>query len=346
MELIKLPKPLTPVMKVCMMGPKAVGKTTVLTAVFNETQNSIIGTSLNLIAKGDTNASLTDRLHMLNAIFARRAEITDNSGSIVNAGITASPNESRFDFGFGHIGKDPIIDLVIKDFPGEMIIDKKEKVIDFIKDSQSVFIAIDTPHMMENEGYYNSVKNKPEQITKLFEDAIKQIDSEKLVVFIPLKCEKYFHEQRMNEVLSKVESTYENLIKLFGKTGKICCCVSPILTLGDVEFEGFSLENGNVMLAPDGCPLNIRYKYVNKGEYSPLFCSQPLYSLLLFIAAQYKRDKGRQGIIDIIKNWLWNIFHKDETLVDEILKMNKNRIANDPKLGYKVLCGNHLFNYE
>lgn len=53
-------RPKRPVMNMCMMGPKAVGKTTVMTAVFNETQTSIYGTSLNLTAKGDTGAELMD----------------------------------------------------------------------------------------------------------------------------------------------------------------------------------------------------------------------------------------------------------------------------------------------
>lgn len=343
MTFIESFRPQNPHMKICMMGPKAVGKTTVLTAVFNETQNSISGTSLNLTAKGDTNAELIDRLHMLHAVFLKKKEIADNNSAISNAGITASSHESKFDFGFGRIGKDPIIDLTIKDFPGEMIVNNKTDVIEFIKDSECIFIAIDTPHLMENNGVYNSVKNKPEQIIQLFENAVQFLNSEKLVIFIPLKCEKYFHEQRMEEVLVKVEETYATLIKLFESTHQICCCVSPILTLGDVEFDDFSYENGNVKLAPDGCPSNVRYKYVNQGKYSPFFCSQPLYSLLLFVAAQYKRNKDKKGIIDTFKGWIWDIFHKDETLIDDILKMNRNRISDDTKLGYKVLCGGNLF---
>ena len=99
MELPDFLKPKTPVMNVCMMGPKAVGKTTVLTAVFNETQNAICDTTLNLTAKGDTNADLIERLHMLNAIFAKKKEIKDDySNNIANAGMQASSSESGFYF--------------------------------------------------------------------------------------------------------------------------------------------------------------------------------------------------------------------------------------------------------
>lgn len=333
-----------PIMNICMMGPKAVGKTTVLTAVFKETQNSISDTTLNLIAKGDTNADLIARQHMLNAIFVKKQEIKDcHSNNIANAGITASSSESSFYFEFGHIGKEPIIDLIIKDFPGEMVVDKQEDVIKFIKDSHCIFIAIDTPHLMEKDGVYNEVKNKTKKITELFKKAIKEINSEKLVLFIPLKCEKYFHEERMEEVLSKVEDTYSELITILDSTKRVCCCVSPIQTLGDVEFDDFTYEGNNVKLAADGCPAEVKYKYVNEQKYRPLFCSQPLFSLLLFVAAQYKRASDNKNFIEKLLS-LWNIFSNDEKLYEEIMKMNRNRISDNIKFGYKTICGNELFN--
>lgn len=338
-------KPKKPIMNICMMGPKAVGKTTVLTAVFNETQNAICDTTLNLIAKGDTNGDLIDRLHMLHAIFAKKKEFRDeHSNSIANAGITASSTETSFYFGFGHIGKEPIIDLTIKDFPGEMVVNRQNDVINFIRDSHCIFIAIDTPHLMEQDARFNDIKNKPKEIINLFKNAIKEISSEKLVLFIPLKCEKYFHEQRMENVLAKVEETYSELIDIFDKTKKVCCCVTPILTLGDVEYDNFTYDRGDVKLAPDGCPAEVKYKYVNNGKYSPLFCSQPLYSLLLFVAAQYKRESSKKGFVEMLRNILWKVFNSDKKLFEEILKMNRSRISDNIRLGHKTLCGREFFN--
>lgn len=343
MPLIDIIRPEKPVMNICMMGPKAVGKTTVLTAVFNETQNSISGTTLNLTAKGDTEAELMDRLHMLHAIFAKKKSITDNSQTISNAGISASSYESRFDFGFGHIGKEPIIDLTIKDFPGEMVVNNQDEVIKFIRDSQSIFVAIDTPHLMERNGEFNDVKNKPKHITELFKKAIKDIESEKLVLLIPLKCEKYFHEGRMVEVLERVEKIYSELISILEENRNICCCVTPIQTLGDVDFDTFTFDGKGIKLASDGCPADVKYKYVGKGEYSPYFCSQPLYSMLLFVAAQYKRVLSRMGPIDRLRNAIWRVFNSDDSLFDEIYKMNRSRITDNLDLGYKIICGNRLF---
>lgn len=344
MGIIDYLRPQTPVMKICMMGPKAVGKTTVLTAVFNETQNSIVDTELNLTAKGDTNAELIDRLHMLRAVFIKKKDFVDNK--ITDAGIVATSHEARFDFGLGLIGKDPLVDLTIKDFPGEKIVSEQNDVIKYIEDSHCIFVAIDTPHLMERNGEFDDVKNKPKQIIDLFKKAITVIRSEKLVILIPLKCEKYFHENRMKEVLAKVQDTYKDLVSLFDSTGKICCSVSPILTLGNVEFDDFTFDDDVVKLAPDGCPSDVKYKYVGEGVYAPLFCSQPLYAMLSFVAAQYQRAKNRNGFFDQLRNLLWNTFNSNQPFFDEILKMEKNRLSDNETLGYKVLCGAELFHYN
>ena len=239
MGLLDYIKPSRPTMKVCMMGPKAVGKTTVLTAVFNETQNSIADTKLNLLALGDTNAELMDRKYKLSAMFKKKLDVVDRP----QGGISASSTESRFDFSFGFIGKEPILDLMIKDFPGEMIVNNQERVIEFIKESKAVFIAIDTPHLMEKNGEFNDVKNKPSIVIELFKKAISSLNEEKLIVLIPLKCEKYFHEKRMSEVLGRIKEVYAPLMTLLKENENMCCMVSPILTLGDVEFDDFTYEN-------------------------------------------------------------------------------------------------------
>lgn len=351
MGLLDMLKPERPVMKVCMMGPKAVGKTTILTAVFNETQQSIAETKLNLLALGDTNSNLLDRQRMLKAMFRTKSDVVDcaQNRTVKNdrpsGGIEASSYETRFDFSFGFLGKDPILDLMIKDFPGEMVVNKSDDVISFIKDSQAIFVAIDTPHLMENNGEFNDVKNKPKVITRLFAEALKEHEDEKLIVLIPLKCEKYFHQKCMNEIVAKIEEKYSSLISFFRCDNKICCTIAPILTLGDVEFDDFSYDSGNVRLAPDMCPENVMYKYVGECKYSPLFCSQPLYALLSFVAAQYQRNKDN-GFLNRLKKWIWSIFKNNEELYDEVIKMEKIRISYNEQFGYKMLCGENLFHYN
>lgn len=336
-------RPKSPIMKIAMMGPRAVGKTTILTSVFNETSTSIATTKLNLIAYGDTKKELQDRLYYLKSVFKTQQDITQQPP----AGLAASADEHSFGFGFGITGQNPKIDIEIKDFPGEYLLNKQERVKEFINDATAIYIAIDTPHLMERNGSFNEIKNKVSIITEFFQQTIKNFTSEKLVLFVPLKCEKYFNEKRMVEVLNRVKEEYEVLISLFKQSEKICCAVTPILTLGDVVFDDFQYdEGGNVNIDIDGTPLMAQYKYVeDKPKYSPRFCSQPLYSTLSFLVAQCRRHKNAT-IFEKILSAIRNVFMSDEKFYTEVLKMEGFRISDNQMLGYEVLCGGEFFHYN
>lgn len=346
MGLLDSLKPKRPLMKIAMMGPRAVGKTTVLTAVFNETKTSIATTMLKLIDRGDTGAELQDRLYYLKSVFRKQEEISDKT--LPTAGLSATANEHLFQFSFGIQGKEPSIDIDIQDFPGEYVTDHPERVQSFINEATAIFIAIDTPHLIEKQGQFNEIKNKVSKITNFFKETLASISSEKLVLLVPLKCEKYFKENRMEEVLQHVESAYAELIALFKKSLKVCCAVVPILTLGDVVFDDFRYNaTGDVELDVDGTPNLVKYKYVGDNpKYSPKFCSQPLYAAISFLAAQYTRWNKRATFIDKLIRSIWKVFQSDEQLFSEVLKMEKNRISDQPSLGYKVLCGGELFHYN
>lgn len=326
-------------MKVCMMGPRAVGKTTILTAVFNDTQENLgLSTNLILKAEGDTLVELTSRKHQLNSIFADKIQVTDKPA----AGLAATSTVNTFDFVFGLKGKEPRIDLKIKDFPGEYVLERPKEVKSFIDESTAVLVAIDTPHLMEEDGAFCEVKNKASVITNFFKT--QKLKGEKLVLLVPLKCERYFFENRMNEVLSRVETVYSELLTDFRNCGIVACAVTPILTIGDVEYDRMKMVDGKVALNMNGCPEEVFYRFRgSKPRYSPAFCVQPLYYLLSFLAAQYGREKKNRSILDKIFTSIYSLFDNDQALFDEILKMEKNRKTDLP--GYEVECGADLFKF-
>ncbi len=328
-------------MKVCMMGPRAVGKTTILTAIFSDTQENLgMSTNLKMLAIGDTEQELTTKKHLLNSIFANRQQITDRP----IAGIEASSTVNTFDFEFGLKGKEPRIDMEIKDFPGEYVVSKPDEVKGFINDSSAIFLAIDTPHLMEYGGRFCEVKNKPSAIINFFNDCIANLNGEKLVLLVPLKCEKYFHERRMDEVLQRCQEVYGQLIDMFKKSGKVACAVTPILTLGDVVYDKMANDGGSVRLNEQGCPEEVLYKFHGDApKYSPAFCVQPLYYMLSFLSSLYARKKKNRNIFDILLGKIFDLFDSDEEFFNEILNMENHRITEG--FGYNVLCGHDLFKY-
>lgn len=323
-------------MNVCMMGPRGVGKTTILTAVFKETQSAITSTDLILHAKGDTRANLNRYYSELSLAFDVKDKFIDRP----NAGLSASSGEHVFDFSFGLKGKDPKVDLHIKDFPGEYVQIKSHVVTNFIAESNAIMIAIDTPYMMEEGGKYCEEKNRIQFITSFFKNSLS-INTlvNKLVLFIPLKCERYYHEGRMGEVLAVTERYYAELIQLLSKSGQVCCAITPILTLGGVEFDMFESNCGNSVLPQ----ANYRF-WETDPTYRPVFCTQPIYYLLSFVSAQYQNSKRNSNILKKFFQSIFNLFDNDPELYEEVLKLEKYRKSDFP--GYKIVCGENMFYYN
>lgn len=323
-------------MNVCMMGPRGVGKTTILTSVFKETQGAITSTDLLLHAQGATPAILNDRLHELSFAFDVKNPVIDRP----NAGLSASLGEHVFEFALGLKGKEPKVDLYIKDFPGEYVQTKPQEVTDFISESNAIMLAIDTPHMMEAGGRYCEEKNKVSVITSFFKNSLGANSlSDKLVLLIPLKCERYQHEGRMNDVLETVERYYAELLQLLIDNNQVCCAITPIITLGGVEFDRFESSINNNVLP------QAYYKFWgNPPAYKSAFCNQPIYYLLSFVSEQYHRSKKNAGFFEKIFQSIFNLFDNDPKLYEEILKLEKYRKSDFP--GYKIVCGESMFYYN
>ncbi len=216
-------------MKACMMGPRAVGKTTILTAIFHNTSQSIAQTPLKFVPDSDTLSRINLCNNQLIEIFEKKISVEDRPA----AGISASDKVHVFHYEFGLKGKHTAIDLDIKDFPGEYVSGDlhTEEVDSFIAESNTVILAIDTPHLMEFNGKYNEEKNKCELITNYFRKNTNA-DDEKLILLVPLKCEKYYYEKRMDEVNAAVKKAYSSLLDVIDRCETVACAITPILTIG------------------------------------------------------------------------------------------------------------------
>ncbi len=107
----------------------------------------------------------------------------------VRGGISQTGEPRSFLFEFGEIGTSPSLKLNFQDYPGEYIeqTDKIEEVKKFIRDSAAVLIPIDTPALMERDGKYHDKFNQPSELNNLFKDVYKNLDSRRLVIFVPVK---------------------------------------------------------------------------------------------------------------------------------------------------------------
>lgn len=319
----------TPTLRICMLGPRAVGKTTVLTSVFADTQNDLAGTGLFFRYKaGSASAQLNNYKKQLQLC------IENNNPSQ----LPASADISQFDFEVGYSNKVKT-KVLVKDYPGEYLTDESRQhlVTEFLSESNVVLIAIDTPYLMEADGKYNSEKNRPEVVTSFIKNNPESF-ANKLILFVPLKCERYAHDKRMDDVAKRVKEVYSDLIA-FCKEKNVASVVAPILTLGGIEFDEMK---SNDLAGISTIPTYRMYK--NDPKYKPRFCVQPMYYLMLYAASYSEWSKDHlSGILERIQDMIARLFTSDEKFKTALREMRKNLLTD--KFGYQILTTNSIFKF-
>lgn len=325
-----------PVMRICMMGPRAVGKTTILTSIFADTQDNMAGTGLFFRYKvGSDSSKLVNYRNNLESC------IENKNPSM----LPATPGITDFSFETGYNGRTKA-DVVVKDFPGEYLTDpaRQQDIRSFLQEANVILVAIDTPYLMEEGGRYNGEKNKPEVVLNYLMENSEAV-ANKLVLFIPLKCERYFHDGKMEKVGEAVYKSYiqyrnaDGVALLdFFRNNNVASLIVPILTLGGIELDQMIDASGQseVTKVP-------RYRmYASRPEYKPLFCFQPMYHLMTYTAAYTEWILNKTtGVQAILYKLLESLFNTDEAFKKAVDMMRKNLLTDT--LGFKMITSNSIF---
>lgn len=323
---------ITPTLSICMMGPRSVGKTTVMTSIFSEAQDHICeGCRINLRAMDDNTKKLGDYHTMLVEAVAKKDA----------ANLPASNTESKFLFGLGLAGKQPSLKLSVQDFPGEYLTssfqEKRDEVYQFMADATVILIAIDTPYLMETSSEYDNTKNKIDLVTHYLIENSRVLEN-KLVLFVPLKCERYYHDGRINEVSQKVRNAYHKLISFF-EEHEIASFITPILTLGGIEFD--HMKDVPSLSVDEPSKLAIYRSWEKRPKYAPMFCPQPMYYLLTYVVNYYEwQNKQAKGFFDRFIQSFNSLIKSDSTFYDEMKKLTRYVMYN--KDGFTQLTTNKI----
>ena len=312
-------------LNVAMLGGTGVGKTSLLTAMYDRFEQNIGRANLQFTPDLESNAILGKQLGQLKGMF--------NSFEPTGQGIPASPVERSFWFGIGKRGESASLKCHFIDYPGNMLESKPQTVLKFIKRSAAILIAIDTPALMEQNGCWHEAVNKPCQIHGLFKNAnLKELceQSPRLFIFSPIKCEKYVQDPKLGkELLVRIKESYAPLLNLFTSDAvndNIAVVIAPIQTVGGIHFSR--------IVVTDGEPVFYFHKTSYNAEYAPHDSEQPLRYLLRFLLKLHY-DSKTWGILDFLKEWL---------KIDVHLKEAVQVFAEGCKTsdGFEVYSGDHL----
>lgn len=291
-----------------MVGGRRCGKTTVITSLWNNADVTLSGTNLSLL----TSNALVNRLQETYDLSESYFEDPDMESFVKVRDDNASPELTPYEFNLELAGKKTGIGIRFTDVPGEFFVlpENFETVKEEIRKSHVIIFAIDTPCLMEDRddrgfGKRHVSGNKPENIIHFIKDQLNVEEiADRLILFVPIKCEKYYYRKEMPQVVEAVKSGYRELLEYIASPNLREHCtaaVLPILSLGGLEFFGF--ENNS-----ESPTASQEYIYHanrgNRAEYQPLYCDQPL---LYSIAYIMKTAKGyRNGPIWALRNFFFD----------------------------------------
>lgn len=357
-------------LNIFMVGGRRCGKTTVLSRVYRQ---------FNRVLKHDEpggkelfllNAQAQDIPHIRDAENAIHAIFNDHDcyDEFIVEDYNPSQTMSEIRFSLQPTEGSSPLEVGFRDIPGEWCsgrsVDGQEMVTatgidgseqtknplefvkDYIKVSTVTMIAIDTPAMMEENGAFNDTINRIGPITEAFKSIVETGGDEnimdKLILFVPLKCEKYvvkgdgtIDNEGMQRVTQRVKESYNELIEFIGHTPlkeSVSAAILPIVTIKEVLWAKYGCfwkgerssiynEQGRPRIFPKFYDArNLVYSYfsfrndslfneaLENGAKSQ-FCEQPLVYSLVYSMNHYLYRKQhpakvkRSGIFGKLLEW-------------------------------------------
>lgn len=321
-------------MKFAVLGPSGAGKTTLLACMAEEFERVSPGTIFP--ADSFTFGSLT------NAYKSLKRDANNTSTRQFERSIEGT--SMLREFLFHVIGHGAFLPVKFYDFPGGWIIpgDSNNKtVIDIVKASAVIVVAINTPYLMEMGGKYIDDGCAVDEIEWVIKRSLEGDESERLILFVPIKCEKYLETPEMRDNLHKsVKRAFNNTLMLTANplyTNRLAMALLPVQTVGNAKFSRFKI-------AADGRIEREVYRKTDpNSRFSPKNVDQPMRYLMSFLLEQFARNKAKGSWYD---KFLSFIFREGD--LREVAEYIRSGIKsdNDLEAGFEIFCGRELIGFQ
>lgn len=239
----------TPVTQIVMVGPRGVGKTSLLAAMYSELEKELDKINCNFFTEqGPTTARIGKQLRDLKSV-------ASSSGAKIQAGegIDAGQQEEIYTF---HLdvgdGGEPEVTLEFIDLPGGWYTGTGDykRADEVLGRAHVSFLAVDATALMEvplkdapRLGKYHDIINFPFDIRQAYR-RVKFADGH-VVILTLIRAETYVHSGRIHQLIEKTQKAYAELAGDLGKKGipLLGCYVE---TVGSLTFNAFTEEDGKV----------------------------------------------------------------------------------------------------
>ena len=318
-------------MKFAVLGPRSAGKTTLLACMAKEFENELPGTIIP--ADSGTFASLNQAYKSL------KKEADNPDRREFEREQTIGGTSMLREFLFHVVGHGAYLPVKFYDFPGGWIIpgnSNNQTVIDILKASAVIIVAINTPYLMEFDGKYIDEGCARDEIEWVIKRALEGDANERLILFVPIKCERYLETPDDRYRLHKaIKDAFENTRKLVTNPsyrGRVAMALLPVQTVGNAKFKRFNF-------AADGRIEREVYRKDPNTKFSPKNVDQPMRYIMSFLLEQFAQNKKNGSWYD---KFLSFIFREGD--LKEVAEYIRRGIKsdNDLEAGIEIFCGREL----
>ena len=190
--------------------------------------------------------------------------------------------------------------------------------------------VINSPYLMQYDGKYKSYAGIDE-MEYVIENSLAQSDEDKLIILVPVKCEKYLaNDNETGQLRETVKKAFSRTIKLAGNSspyyGKLAIALLPVKTMGNVQLSRFEVK--------DGEPVQ-RFRRLTGSKFMPEDTDQPLRYAMSFLLEQYKKISSRSRLKAAF-NFIFGMGNLDKTIASI-----REGISENVK-GSEIIAGREL----
>ena len=233
-------------LKILMMGGQRSGKSSMLAGLVETMVN---GPVKQLITVNDTKSGTGHDLSRNIRDLKLRLLMTQDKQFLIDDEANKTNAFSDYTLEFAVPGTSSKMRMLFSDVNGEFY-DKGHQLHDVeiskrIREYDVFLVAIDTPFLMEAVNPDNKLCNEPVNLSynhvRDLEDFFTELDDKegadaKLVIFVPLKCEKWVREGKVESVVKRVEEVYGRIIHNLSPYTNVEIDILPIQTVGNIVF--------------------------------------------------------------------------------------------------------------
>lgn len=270
---------------VVMLGGKRVGKSTILAGIM-ETLGLQGSLSSHFICDDKTDYASYSKFSIKEKYKALRKMLESHKpGNMFMTRGLGDSKIQKYNISLRLSNKPGHLMVDFYDVPGEFCNPKnlefKSEMLPLIESCDVFIIAIDTPYLMECSTAINNAHNRIPDLEFALQNIIVKDSSDlKMVLLVPLKCEKWIQLGEINRVIDRIKESYHTLLTSLSAYPSTIVSILPISTIGGIKFKGMTeakvVRRDGILTGYSCHPVNESNVILSTGE---LYAIQYPYSV-------------------------------------------------------------------